>query len=275
MEQNAAKGKIEIAQISLEGNVVGDHRGTDATGQTSHENFQLQSIMYDRLNGNIKGRGPGVLRSVRLSDGSGSFADLAAAGSSRPQTSPTTTASQLRFLRVDFSDGLSGNVEQRVIRFHRRVQSVYGPVDDWQQELPLHAPDRLPPETVTLACETLEVNEDPLSRSVAKGKIGALEIRAIDNVEIEGRSAKNGVFQAQAMNASYSQAKDLFVLEGDGQQEAVLRSRDPGTGRYGTAEARVIKYHRAEPRIELLDVQRPIDFQQVAPRSATRPGPIR
>lgn len=278
LEKNAAEGKIEVAQVALEGNVVGNHRGRDDTGQTSHENFQLQSIAYNRLTGAIQGRGPGVLRSVRLSDGTESFADLAAAGSSQPRAVASTSKPGLRFLRIDFAEGLSGNANQRVIRFHRRVQSVYGPVDDWQQELPLHAPDRLPPETVTLACETLEVNEDPLGRpsgASSKSKLGPLEIRAIDNVEIEGRSEKNGVFQAEAATGSYSRAKDLFVLQGDGQQDAVLRSRDPSSGRYGTAEAGTILYYRSEPRVELRDVNRPIDFQQTEPKAAIRPGPIR
>lgn len=278
VERDAAEGKIEVAQVTLEGNVVGDHRGQDEQGQTSHENFQLEdSITYDRLSGNVQGKGRGTLRSVRLSDNPASFADLASASSpSRAATQKKASGSKIRFLRVDFAEGLTGNVNQRVVRFHRRVQSVYGPVDDWQQELPLHAPDRLPADTVTLACETLEVNEDPLGRrpGTPKGELGPLEIRALENVEIEGRSEKNGVFQAQSVVASYSQTKDLFVLEGDGQRDAVLYHRDPLTGRYLSTPAGTILYYRSEPRVELRDVHRPIDFQQSTPRAADERRPV-
>lgn len=284
MEQDATRNEIEVANVSLEGNVAGNYQDGDAKGQTSHERFQLNSIAYDHLTGNFQGVGPGVLRSVRLSDSSASFANLAG-GTSPALTAPRPRAAepQLRFLRVDFAQGLSGNVNQRIMRFHRRVQSVYGPVDAWNQELPLHAPDKLPPDTVTLACETLEVNEDPLGQTAAaaaKRRMGPLEVRAVENVEIEGRSEKDGVFQAQANTASYSQLKDLFVLRGDELQDAVLRHRDPLSGRYVTTPAGTILYYRSEPRVELRDVHRPIDFQQSTPRRATgrRPaatGPIR
>lgn len=284
MEEDSARDEIEVAQVSLEGKVAGDYRDGDEKGQTSHESFQLKSIAYNHQTGAIQGVGPGVLRSVRLSDSSASFANLAG-GSATTQGAPKPRDSepQLRFLRVDFAQGLSGNANQRIVRFHRRVQSVYGPVDDWRRELPLHAPDRLPPDTVTLACETLEVNEDPLGRPAAgakKRRMGPLEVRAVENVEIEGRSEKDGTFQAQANAASYSQLKDLFVLRGDELQDAVLRHRDPLSGRYVTTPAGTILYYRSEPRVELRDVHRPIDFQQTAPRGATgrRPasaGPIR
>ena len=277
MERGATEGKIEVAQASLEGNVVGDHRGIDDTGQTSHERFQLKSIVYDRLSGNIKGRGPGVLRSVRLTNGEGSFADLAAAGSRQPSKPETSEEPSLRFLRIDFAEGLSGNTNQRVIRFHRRVQCVYGPVDDWQQELPLHAPDRLPVETVTLTCETLELNEDPLARRQPRttdSKLGPIEIRAIDNVEIEGRSEANGVFQAQAAVASYIQSKDLFKLEGNGMQDAVIRNRDPVNGRYLVTPAEVIEYYRTLGKVKGTNGSG-VEYEQTEPRSATRFGPIR
>lgn len=268
IQRNATKGKIELARVSLEGNVVGDYRGQDEAGQNSHENFQLEQIAYDHLSGNIQGRGPGVLRSVRLSQGSLGFADLA--GATKHKAHPENEESKephLRYTRLDFSDGISGNVNQRVVRFHGRVRGVYGPVTDWKQELPLYAPGRLPSDTVTLACETLEVNEDPLGRPAEKNKLGPLEVRALTNVEIEGRSEKSGVFQAQAMMASYSQSKDLFVLEGDGRQDAVIRTRDQ-QGRWVDVPSRRMEYYRTQGAFNLKDVHSAIEFQQTTPRSA-------
>lgn len=291
--QRGAKEKIEVAQVTLAGGVVVDYRGQDAQGQNSHENLQLKSLAYNRLTGEIQGAGPGALRSVRISEGNDSFVGLAGAttagqnrgGQTRTASTSNGTAAKLRFLRIDFAEGITGNAERRVLRFHRRVRTVYGPVDDWQQELPLHDPSRLPPETVTLACELLEVSEDPMAvrqtqtAGAGLSKLGPIEVRAVDNVEIEGRSEKEGLFQAQATTASYNQLKDLFVLRGDGQQDAVLRHRDAAKGRYVETPAGTILYWRAEPRVELRDVSRPMDFQQSAPRdiprNVQRPQPIR
>ena len=282
LEKESADGKIDIAQVALEGGVVGDHRGLDDTGPTSHENFRMKTLTYDRLTGNVQGTGPGVLRSVRLSDGSMNFADLASAANPQAPAAPKPSKQELRFLRVDFADGLTGNVEQRVVRFHGRVKSVYGPVASWQEELPLHAPDRLPFDTVTLNCETLEVNEAPVGRRMmgAKAGLGPLEIRAIDNVEIEGRSEKEGVFQAQAVTASYSQQKDVFILKGDNQQDAVIYHRNAENGQYERIPAGTILYYRSEPRVELKDARGTIEYQQTTPRASiprTNPavGPIR
>ncbi|MGI9456597.1 MAG: hypothetical protein ACR2NU_08550 [Aeoliella sp.] len=277
VEKGTAQEKIEVAQVSLEGNVVIDHRDVDDDGQTSHENLQLRSLALNRLTGAIQGTGPGVLRSVRLAESSMSFANLADAGqtvAAQPPAAAANGGSQLRFLRVDFAQGVTGNMDQRVLRFHRRVRSVYGPVDGWQQELPLHNPDRLPPDTVTLGCETLVVNEDPLGarrRQAGGNTLGPVELKAIENVEIEGRSKKQGLFQAEAITASYSQEKDLFVLQGDGQHDAVLRHRDPKTGQFVETPAGTILYWASEPRVQLRDIHSPFDFQQESPRNALRP----
>ncbi|MCO6046096.1 hypothetical protein NG895_19525 [Aeoliella sp. ICT_H6.2] len=278
--RDAADGKVELARVSLEGNVVGDYRGQDDQGQISHENFQVEQIAYDHLTGNIQGRGPGVLRSVRLSTGSLGFADLAGAPGHRPHPEQPSKKEEphLQYARLDFNDGISGNVNQRIVRFHGRVRGVYGPVDDWKDELPLYAPGRLPSDTVTLSCETLEVNEDPLARPAKKNKLGPLEVRALTNVDIEGRSAKSGVFQAQAMMASYSQAKDLFVLEGDGRQDAMIRTRDY-QGREGKGGGQRLEYYRTSGEFNGINVS-PIELQQTTPRSAQptrspRNGPIR
>lgn len=278
-ERDATKSKIELARVSLEGNVVGDYTGRDERGQISHENFQIEQIAYEHLSGNLQGRGPGTLRSVRLSTGSLGFADLAGAPSQRAHPEQQVDDEpHLRYSRLDFSDGVSGNVNQRVVRFHGRVRGVYGPVNTWKEELPLYAPGRLPSDTVTLACETLEVNEDPLTRPVEKNKLGMLEVRAMTNVEIEGRSEKSGIFQAEAVMASYSQAKDLFVLEGDGRQNAMIRSWDH-QGREGFGGGRKLEYNRTTGESRGVDVA-PIELRQgptrnKLPEQSPRTGPIR
>lgn len=271
MARDTAKGdKLEVAEVGLEGNVVIDYRSHDAAGQQSHENLQLAQVSINRLTGEIKGTGPGALRSIRLGD---PLDNLGSLGNSNPSTSIATQPTQpgqLQFLRVDFAQGMSGNLHQRVVRFHRRVRSVYGPIANWQQELTLHDPSRLPPDAVTLNCEMLVISEDPhaarlLTRDASK--VGPIELQAVENVEIEGRDKKNNLFQAQAVKATYNQAKNLFVLEGDGHRDAVLRRQEQGA-RFGQQAARKIMYFRDESRVQI-DGFRHFDFQQSAARPTT------
>jgi lipopolysaccharide export system protein LptA len=269
-------GKVEVAEVGLEGNVVIDYRAQDPAGQQSHENLQLASISINRLTGAIDGTGPGVLRSVRYSDALGSFGDLGSAdplrpGQPRPNQSSAPKAPELRFLRVDFAQGITGNTVQRVLRFHRRVQSVYGPIAKWGDELPLHDPTRLPPETVTMRCETLVVGEDPVAARLAspslgdKRPMGPLEVQAIGNVAIEGRNKDLELFQAEGAKATYNQAKDVVILEGDGQRDAVLRQRDPTNGRSVDTPLRKLLYYRSQSHVVMEGFQQ-FDFQQNAVR---------
>ena len=51
----------------------------------------------------------------------------------------------------------------RELTFHNRVRTVYGPVDSWEQELDLTRPETLPPDSITLTCDELRLNEDPVA----------------------------------------------------------------------------------------------------------------
>ena len=264
--------KVQLSQLTMDGNVVVDHRSLNEFGEPeSHENLQLRTLTFNRINGDISGSGPGSLRSVHLASQTSGMLS-----SNRVGTRPLTdNATEKRFLRVDFAEGISGNIDRKVMQFRRRVRSVYGAVESWQQELPLYDPKRLPPESITLGCEVLQVNVDPHAASPTgeqlAGKFGPVEFRATQNVEIEGTSDRGSRFQAEAVVASYNQAKDLFVLEGDKHRDAILRQQDSRSGQFGEVPARVIKYYRSEPRVELSEVRRPIDFQQDAPHNANAP----
>ena len=65
-----------------------------------------------------------------------------------------------------------------------------------------------------LHCDNLEVNDmSPVSGSSG----GNLELTALDNVIAEGTN-----FTARSARLTYTQAKDLLILEGDGRSDAEL-----------------------------------------------------
>ncbi len=236
--------KIELAGLSLLGNIVVDYRSVDERGQRSHDRVQIRSLTYDHATGDITGSGPGAIRSAHLSS--------AATGLTAASPNPNESAARLRFLRLDFQEGISGNANQRVLRFHRRVRGIYGPIDGWQQELFANDPKGLPPDVVVVSAELLQLNEDPTApRGPLAGnqQIGPLEAVAEGNVQIEGSGKDESRFSASAPRASFSQTKDTFILEGTRESPARIRRFDSSNGDSGVTEAEQIEYDRTGPRV--------------------------
>ncbi len=149
---------LEIEEVECRGRVSMDHKGRDEVGVTSHERMELAQLAVNQLSGAIRGTGPGVIRSTHYA------AQLP--GLTVPGTAATPLPSsdaKLHFLRVDFQQGLEGNLINREMTFLTRVRTIYGSVDSWEQELDANRPELLPPDAITLTSDKLRINEDPLS----------------------------------------------------------------------------------------------------------------
>jgi hypothetical protein len=113
--------------VECNGNVIVDHLTRDAGGVTSHERMQIAQLLINQQTGNISGNGPGVIRSTRFGDGLAVVAGAQNATAPQLLAPPPGAGSKLHFLRVDFHQGLSGNLITRELTFHERVKTVYGP----------------------------------------------------------------------------------------------------------------------------------------------------
>jgi lipopolysaccharide export system protein LptA len=275
MDQTATS----FSQIDCEGQVNIENLSRDTGGVTSHDRMQLGHLTINQETGAIRGEGPGVIRSTRFGSG---LEPVAGAQNAKPQAaSPAASApgSKLHFLRVDFHSGMDGNMYTRMLTFHDRVRSVYGPVDAWEQELELTRPESLPPESMTLSCDELQLNEDPLAARAAAAnpnnagaKPMAVQMRANGNVQIQGESLAQGQFRVQADNASYDKAKEMFILEGDTRTPAKLW-RKTGAGVSPPYEARKIYYNRQTNEVKGVGIQyleiSPGDVQKATRQPAT------
>jgi hypothetical protein len=238
--------RVNVVEVECLGGVTIDHRSQDERGQRSHERAALASLRVNRATGAIMGQGPGWVRSVHLSD-------------AQFQLGPAATAQQpaaparLRFLRVDFRRGLDGNLNDRSLRFLERVRAVYGPVLAWEQQLALDEPGQMPPDVMRLEGDELRVYEDPAVRGV-DGAMGPVEMRVLGTVKIEGAaSGGSQPFLAEAASASYTQAKETFVLEGDATRDATIwLVHDPAAPPAKTV-GRKLSYNRASGRLKLED----------------------
>ncbi|MEO1495953.1 MAG: hypothetical protein AAFV43_02260 [Planctomycetota bacterium] len=227
-------GDLEVARVDCGGGVWIDHRTSDPAGQTSHQRLQLRTLGADLRTGEMTGQGPGWIRSVHYSGAASSIAD----GGS-PSALVAQQGDPLRLLRVDFMRGMTGNLNTRVVRFQDRVRALYTPVSSWDDQPPPVSPTGPAPGAVTLACQELRVSEDPAGRFATAGprrrdRLGPLEMYATGAVRIEGRPEGSPAtiaqsFAAEAVSGSYSQAKEVFVLEGDATRSATIwRQSAPG-----------------------------------------------
>ena len=108
--------------------------------------------------------------------------------------------------------GGAGNLYQRFIHFDSKVAAIYGPVANWQQKLELIRSGMLGPNMVQLNCERLMIAD--ISRGQSRKP--QLAITAAGNTFVESMQ-----YTAQAARLTYSQPKDMLVLEG-GRENAKL-----------------------------------------------------
>lgn len=269
-----------FSQIDCEGLVTIENLSRDAGGLTAHDRMQLGHLTINQQTGDIRGEGPGVIRSTRFGNGM----DPTAGSRGKAAVAPAdASGSKLHFLRVDFHTGLDGNMYTRELTFHDRVRTVYGPVDSWEQELELTRPETLPMESITLSCDELRLNEDPAAAQAARStnnsggqqpSMGAIEMHASSNVHIEGQSAAQGQFTVQADRASYEKAKELFILEGNPVTPAKLWRRTVA-GDSPPYEATKIYYNRKTGEARANGIQRleilPSDVQKAGRQPAAPP----
>jgi hypothetical protein len=273
------QANIDLSEIECQGQVLIDHLSRDAVGITSHERGALAQLTINQQTGAISGAGPGVIRSTRFGAGLATIArgqsPLAPQLTSPP---PGTAGSKLHFLRVDFNAGLTGNLYTRELTFSDRVRTIYGPVDSWEQELDPTQPQNLPPDTITLTCDQLRLNEDPIAARMTPPPvdgtdrpIGKVQMQAQGNVEIAGQMPRQGEFTVQAERASYEEAKDAFILEGSVRNPAKLwRRPKPGVDLPPTV-ARRIRYARATNDVRVDELQ----YLEITPQdveNARRPS---
>ncbi|MGL4512859.1 MAG: hypothetical protein ACRCT8_07185 [Lacipirellulaceae bacterium] len=245
--------QVNVVEVECMGGVTIDHRSKDEGGQRSHERAQLATLRVNRATGAIAGQGPGWVRSVHLSDAQFSLGEPAA------PAQQAAAPARLRFLRVNFNRGVDGNLNERALRFLEQVRAVYGPVLAWEQQLPIDQPGQMPPDVLRLEGDELRVYEDPAARYAAgaptsSGNLGPVEMRVLGAVKIEGAaSGGSQPFLAEAAAASYTQAKETFVLEGDAARDATIwLVHDPAAPPAKTV-GRKLSYNRRDGRLKMED----------------------
>ena len=154
----------------------------------------------------------------------------AAPAVNNPPPGPDQLNNQLYCLNVRFQGAITGNflglitgkTNQSELIFKDQIRAAYAPVFDWSAMIDPEKQEKLGPKGIALHCGKLQVNQLPLP--VGKGQ--SYEVEASENAVVEGG---DGVFTARGHRISYTKAKNLLKLEGDGRTNAELfRQLQPG-----------------------------------------------
>jgi hypothetical protein len=147
---------------------------------------------------------------------------------------------------LEFQRGATGHVHRREIAFADRVRGIYGPVKSWEEELKGNDPRQLGEGAMLLTCDQVKVAQ----LDVDRGRPGRapIELEALGNTVVEA-----AMYTARAERMTYTEAKDLLVLEGTGRTDAVLtRQTQPGAAP-GKFAARKILYWRSTQHVDIDD----------------------
>ena len=242
----AQQERSEIQQIECWEGVWAEFHQRDATGVTSKQWLELESIKVNLRSGAIEGVGPGELESVHLSNSSNPMGQFPPSASSVP-----LGGQRLGYLHVDFRRGVGGNLHRREVEVFGNVKAVYGPVDSWQQKLEISLRGTPGPGTIWITSDQLGVAESPMARATRDGGVGAVELSARGNVTIEGPAGERGTFTARAQSATYDQLKTKFVLEGDGTRPAELYHQEYVGAPMVTNSARKVTYTQSTGDVKL------------------------
>jgi hypothetical protein len=246
--------RAEVARIACGSGVRIDSQSVAQDGSKSAEQLFIRDLVLDRASGNFTGTGPGRLTSTRFGQAPAMAMPAAGAGAAGPAASPSRP-DELTYLGIDFQRGIRGNMNQRVMEFHQRVEAIWGPIARWGDTLDAHAAGGLPPRAVTIASDVLSVGQSPPAPGQRRT---SLELAAAGNILVEGES-----FTARSARLAWSEAKDLLVFEGDGRSDAQLFRQLKAGAPTSQASAGKILYWRGLNRVDVEDA-RYLDFDQIS-----------
>ena len=234
----------QVETIACGGGVFTENRVFEGDQQTAYDRMQVPELAVNLVNGRLDAGGPGWLISVRRGAPGIARPPPAGAAASPPPAGPAASAprgiapppaaarsSQLMCLHLTYLGSITGNVLRKETTFHEQVRAAYAPVQTWLATLESDSPRVLGPNAVVLHSDHLTVVDmaGPGRPSALGGPAtngGHAELLAVGNAVAEGSTPTDKhtlvSYTARAWRMSYSQLKDLMVLEGDGRADAAL-----------------------------------------------------
>ena len=239
-----ASKDVELRSLVFYGDVFVDNQRRDMKQNlVSIDRVNSGTLTIDQRKKELTAGGPGRATTVHVGGGT---LDLNSNRNGQVRHPNKRVKKGLSFGQIDFQRGIISDLEKHEVQFIGQVQAVYGPVNNWNERLDADQPGGLGERGVLLNCDRMVVAE--MGYSTADERM--MELQAIGNGYVQGRG-----FSATAQRMSYDQTKDLFVLEGDNRQDAVLRRLVQAGQREDRAEARKILFFRSTNQVHVDDAR--------------------
>ncbi len=240
----------QVAQIRCFGPALLQGRSHDERGvQTAFDRMEAADLAVDRISGDVAGRGPGIVVHVAFGTDD-AFAPQPPTKPGAPPARPPEAKPReptLRYLRVQFDDSLSGNLNRRVVTFGDQTTTVYGPIPNWDAQLDARDPDALPPQAMLLEAKNLTVRQ---MAPRTKNDRGWFELVAEGNVLGQG-SNQGSRYTARGHQLTYSEQKEQLVLRGDGLSPAVFYQEDGAGNSLPTARGEALQYSLKQKHVQV------------------------
>ena len=283
----ASNSKPQVSTIRLDGNV--DLR----TVQTDHKlnRRSLEQLKLPQLDFMVPsqtwiGYGPGELWSRRIG---ANPLQASLPGSNDPRSLPQDVREEdrLQCIHLTFMGRMEGALQTRMATFYDRIDSLIGPIRDWDDEVNVHrSGETLGPNQSRLISDQLSLfDASSLSwnQNAQNGSPGAnasaWEVVAQSRVSMSSRTDR-GDLTIEADRLGYSAAKDTVRIDRSPRQAAVIRQvlndgNAPLELHVSTASLK-LKTNEIDMQVTKFEGGLPANFQSAGqtPGGAAPPGPM-
>lgn len=227
MRQIESMRSAEIDHVSVTSSqthplVVTINQLTSTGIRTGRHVLTLPEMMLRPANSQLSGSGPGWYRAW-MQTGTSGISPAVTSGGFKP-TDPSLVG-----VHLVFKESLEVNLAAKSLDFVRGVRIASRPVKAWDDMIDVEAIQGLRLGESTLDCDRLRLAID---QTQPRGYVeNPWEMEAIGGVVYHTRNEK-GLFSGNADRASYTAAKDVFLIEGEPGRSATMNQTLP-TGAAG------------------------------------------
>jgi len=189
---------VEIHLLTCRNQISIQSRTLDSEKlQQAYHQMQAENLTFFPNSGAIESTGKGWVRSVFRNNGKTLGLDRGQPVQGNASQTP------LQSFYVTFKSGLDGNVTNRHLTFNGKVESLFGPVENWDSILNAESPAGLGSQGIEMTCEQLSIAD------ITPTKTPTIVLSAMGNTYIESQQ-----YVGLAHRITYSQAKNNLVMEG-------------------------------------------------------------
>ncbi|MDX1929969.1 MAG: hypothetical protein SFV81_25810 [Pirellulaceae bacterium] len=216
------RGTSNLDRVVLKDSVDIRAAQNDSQGnRLSLERIVVPSLTYHLPQSQLVGSGPGWLRSWHLA--STNLGQMASSSSVRK-----SAKQEIQGAHLNFHESMVAYMDRSEVVFEGKVELAAGPLASWDHMIDINTMQRLNTNEMLLNCDLLKAYDTSGLGPRVSGTSGFApstanwEFQSLGNVRFAGKSDE-GEYSGSGYRVTYSQPKDLLVLEGDGRTPAHVR----------------------------------------------------